>query len=71
MELLHKASEIRQLADKELETRVRDAKARLRELRFKNVTEKLENTAEAGQIRSMIARLLTVQNERKAKAEKK
>jgi len=71
MELLHKGSEVRQLSDKELESRVRDAKARLRELRFKGVTEKLENTAETGEIRRMIARLLTVQTERKAKAENK
>ncbi len=70
MELLHKGSEVRQLSDKELEARVRAAKARLRELRFKNVTEKLENTAETGQIRRMVARLQTVQTERRAQAGK-
>ncbi|MCW5827757.1 MAG: 50S ribosomal protein L29 [Deltaproteobacteria bacterium] len=65
MEMLHTAAEVRELADKDIENRLREARARLREIRFKAVTERTENTAEYGQVRRMIARMMTVLRERR------
>ncbi len=71
MEILHTASEVRELATKEIENRVREARSRLREIRFKGVTERIENTAEPSQIRRMIARCLAVIGERRAEEQAK
>ncbi len=68
MDILNTAAEVRELATKEIESRIREANARLRDIRFKGVTERVENTAELGILRHMIARCQTVLSERKGEA---
>lgn len=58
-----KTSELRDLDETELETRLREAKAELFNLRFQNVTGQLDNSARLGQIRRDIARIKTMLRE--------
>jgi large subunit ribosomal protein L29 len=55
-----KISELRELDEAELETRLAEAKAELFNLRFQNVTGQLDNSARLGDVRRDIARLKTL-----------
>ena len=59
-----KAAEVHDLKDDELVAKLIDAKQEAFNLRFRQATGELENTARVGQARRDIARLLTVAKER-------
>lgn len=57
--------ELREMSDEQLEKRVKDLKEELFNLRFQAATAQLENPARIRQVRKMIARVRTIQTERK------
>jgi large subunit ribosomal protein L29 len=59
-----KAAELRELADEELVTRLREAKAELFNLRVQSATGQLENHGRLQVIRREIARIYTIMRER-------
>jgi large subunit ribosomal protein L29 len=59
-----KAKEVRNLDDEQLVERVREFREELFNLRFRNATGELENTARLGEARRSLARTLTVAKER-------
>jgi large subunit ribosomal protein L29 len=59
-----KISEIRALETKELLAKVEEFKKELFELRFKQATGQLENTARVREVRKSIAKIKTVIRER-------
>ena len=59
-----KASEIHNLKDAELVSRLRDAKQDAFNLRFRHATGELENSSRIGHSRRDVARLLTIAKER-------
>ncbi|HEV8633287.1 MAG TPA: 50S ribosomal protein L29 [Chloroflexota bacterium] len=59
-----KASEVRQLGDAELITRLDETYEELRNLRFQHATRQLQNTARFGQLRRDVARIKTIMRER-------
>jgi large subunit ribosomal protein L29 len=59
-----KVSEVRELADEELVTRVRELKEELFNLRFQNATGQLDNNRRLQTVRRDIARIYTVMRER-------
>ena len=61
---MSKASEIRNLGDTELITRLAEAKEELFNLRFQNVTGHLDNPSRIGSVRKDIARLNTILRQR-------
>lgn len=63
-----KAEEIRGLADDELTSRIRELEEERFRLRFRSATEALEQPLRLRSIRKDIARLKTVQRERKLAA---
>ena len=64
------ATELRELDDDELETRLVNGRKELFNLRFQAATGRLDNSARIGQVRREIARVLTVQRDRElARAE--
>ncbi|MGO9558278.1 MAG: 50S ribosomal protein L29 [Acidimicrobiales bacterium] len=58
------ASELRELDEDELQTRLDNGRKELFNLRFQAATGRLDNSARVTQIRREIARVLTVQRER-------
>ena len=60
--------ELRELNDRELVNRLREAKEELFNLRFQNATGQLENTSRVGQVRKDIARCETLLREREIEA---
>jgi large subunit ribosomal protein L29 len=58
------AAELRALDAEDLETKLRDAKEELFNLRFQNATGQLDNTARLKTVRREIARIYTVMRER-------
>ncbi|MHB9149980.1 MAG: 50S ribosomal protein L29 [Thermoleophilia bacterium] len=62
-----KAKDIVELAEHELEQRLKESREELFNLRFQHATGQLENTGRLRQVRQDIARLLSVQNSKKAK----
>ena len=58
------AAELRELADDELVTRLREAKEELFNLRFQNATGQLDNNRRLQTVRRGIARIYTVMRER-------
>ena len=58
-------SEVRALSDKDLEGALRDAKQELWKIRFDLATRQLKDYSTIPQTRRTIARILTVQRERK------
>jgi len=58
------AAELRKLSVDELDKRVRDAKRELMDLRFQAVSGRLVNTAALRRLRTDIARMRTVTNEK-------
>ena len=59
--------EIRKLSNEDIQNEIKSLKAKLFNLRFKQATGQLENTADIRTTRKTIARLSTVLNERKDK----
>ncbi|HTN81186.1 MAG TPA: 50S ribosomal protein L29 [Acidimicrobiales bacterium] len=62
------ASELRELSDDELVTRLGEAKAEAFNLRFQHVTGQLDNTARLGDLRRDVARINTLLREREIAA---
>lgn len=62
-----KAKDIVELAEHELEQRLKESREELFNLRFQHATGQLENTGRLRQVRQDIARLLSVQNSKKSK----
>ena len=60
-----KASEIRKLTREEIESKIKDSKSELLDLRMKQATGVLENTAKIDLVRKDVARMMTVLNEMK------
>ena len=54
-----KAKEIRELTDEELQTKLKDGRAELFNLRFQMATSQLDNTARVKQVKKVIARVQT------------
>jgi large subunit ribosomal protein L29 len=67
---LTRPSELRELSDEDLEHRLTERRQELFNLRFQSVTGALENSARLKLTKREIARILTVQNERQAAAQK-
>jgi large subunit ribosomal protein L29 len=65
-----KASEVHNLKDAELVSRLRDAQEEAFNLRFRHATGELENTARLHQARRDVARLLTVARQREIDLDK-
>jgi len=59
-----KASELRELGDEELVTKLREAKDELFKLRFQAATGQLENNSRLKAVRKDIARIYTLMRER-------
>jgi large subunit ribosomal protein L29 len=66
-----KASELRELSDDELIRRLAESRENLFNLRFQLATGALENTARLNLAKRDIARILTVQAERKNTLERR
>jgi len=62
------ASELREMDDDELETRLQEVKEELFNLRFQHVTGQLDNYARLGQLRRDVARIKTLLREREIDA---
>ena len=58
------AAELRELPEEELLSRLESGKEELFNLRFRNATGELENTARLGEARRGLARTLTVAGQR-------
>ena len=63
-----KAGDLRKLSDSELESRVKEMRDQVFELRIKLATQQLEKNATIRQAKRDLARALTVQAERKEKS---
>ncbi len=61
-------SELRELADEELDGRLAEAKAELFNLRFQHVTGQLDNYARLVQVKRDVARILTLIRAREIEA---
>ncbi len=59
-----KAKDLVELADEELDQRLKATREELFNLRFQHATGQLENTSRLNEVRRDIARLLTVRNSR-------
>lgn len=64
-----KVSELRSLDMKELEAKLKDFKQEYLNLRFRNATAQLENTASLRLIKKGVSRVMTVIQERKSKGQ--
>ena len=62
------AKEIRELSSDEITVKVREARGQLLQLRLRKQTGQIEKTHELRVLRKDIARLLTIQNEKKRAA---
>ena len=65
-----KSKEVRNMDDEQLVEKVREFREELFNLRFRNATGELENTARLGEARRALARTLTVANEREIDVER-
>lgn len=65
-----KPAEIRELSDKALADKLKEARAELFNLRFQMATSQLDNTARVKTVKKDIARILTEQRARQIAAEK-
>ena len=61
-----KAKEIRDMNDVEIKTKLDSLKQELFNLRFQQTTGQIENPTRLSEVRKDIARLKTIQNEKKA-----
>jgi large subunit ribosomal protein L29 len=64
------AKEIRDLSPAEIQTKLRETREKLLQLRLRKQTGQVEKTHELRTLRKDIARLETIANEKKAKAPK-
>ena len=64
---LLKINEIRELSNKDLESKIRDAKKELFDLRMKQATGTLEKPSKIKELRKEVARMKTVMRERELK----
>ena len=64
------SKEIRELTPAEIDTKVREARERLLQLRLRKHTGQVEKTHELRALRKDIARLETILNQKKAQAPK-
>jgi large subunit ribosomal protein L29 len=62
------SKEIRDLSSDEITAKVRSAREELLQLRLRKQTGQVEKTSQIRVLRKDIARLLTIQNEKKSKA---
>lgn len=62
------SKEIRDLSSDEITAKVRTAREELLQLRLRKQTGQVEKTSQIRVLRKDIARLLTIQNEKKSKA---
>jgi large subunit ribosomal protein L29 len=60
-----KVNEIRNLSNEEIETKVKETKKELLNLRVKNATGSLEKPSKIKELRKDVARMLTILKERK------
>jgi large subunit ribosomal protein L29 len=67
---MHKAKELREMSDEHLELTLKDTQKGLFRLRLQAQTERLDAPSELRKSRRLIARIKTVQRERKLIAEK-
>ena len=65
-----KVDEVRAMTDEQLSAEIDDRRRKLFTLSSQTVTEKVEDNSQFGKIRKDIARLLTIQNERRSKGKK-
>ena len=63
-----KVDEMRQLSDDQLADRLVELKKEQFNLRFQDATGQLQSTARVRQVRRAVARIKTLQNQRKAEA---
>jgi large subunit ribosomal protein L29 len=63
-----KMSELRELADEELDGQLVEAKAEVFNLRFQHVTGQLDNSARLAQVKRDVARILTLIRAREIEA---
>ncbi len=63
-----KPEELRELDEDELDTRLREAKEELFNLRFQHATGQLDNYARLGQVKRDVARMATLLREREIAA---
>jgi large subunit ribosomal protein L29 len=63
-----KMTELRELADEELDARLAEAKAEVFNLRFQHVTGQLDNSARLAQVKRDLARILTLIRAREIEA---
>ena len=63
-----KAAEIRELSADDLQSKLKEARAELFNLRFQMATSQLDNTARVGQVKKDIARIQTEMRDRELKA---
>ena len=64
-----KPAEIRELSTDALQSKLNDAREELMRMRFQQATGELTDTSRLRQVRSDIARMLTILNERALKTE--
>jgi large subunit ribosomal protein L29 len=65
---LTRAKDLRELTDEELETKLKETRQELFNLRFQTATGALENSARLGGVKREIARILTIRHQRAALA---
>jgi len=65
MKSTNNLKEFRKLSVEQLESRVKELKVELFNLKFQNATGQLESTAKIPQTRKMIAQILTIITEKK------
>ena len=65
-----KIADLRTAEEKELALQLKQTRQRIFDLRFKVVSEEISDTKELMRLRRDVARILTIQDERKRKQEK-
>jgi large subunit ribosomal protein L29 len=65
---LTRAKDLRDLTDEELDTKLKETRQELFNLRFQSATGALENSARLGGVKREIARILTIRHQREATA---
>jgi large subunit ribosomal protein L29 len=63
---LTRAKDLRDLSDEELETKLKETRQELFNLRFQSATGALENSAGLAGVKREIARILTIRHQRAA-----
>ncbi len=66
--IMNKAAELREMSDEQLGLTLKETKENLFRLRLKSQTERLDAPSELLKARRLIARIKTIENERKSAA---